>query len=191
MPVDLSPVADQDARTPKFNSDPATLFNLGKSTSDRKTLLRVPVTTRAGTLTDGNATVTMADTSEVSVGDVVAGVGTSAGQAATTQGSGNTFTIDAHGAPNGTPFYLTALATTTGIETGKLCYVVGTATNTFQAALTPGGSPVVLTTNGTATVVFYRYVSAITADTSVDLHMPASASATGAILRFIGHDTDL
>lgn len=191
MPVDLSTVADQDARTPKFNADPSSIFPSGVSVAGRKTLLRVPVATRAGTLTSGSATVTMANTSGISTGDIVAGAGVSAGQAATTQDTGDTFTISNHGAPNGTPFYLTALATTTGVVTNKLYYVVGTAANTFQAALTPGGSAVALTTNGTATVVFYRYVAAITTNTSVTLSMPASAAATGAILRFIGSDTDL
>jgi hypothetical protein len=120
----------------------------------------------------------------------VSGVGCSAGQAATTQDSGDTFTITAHGAPNGTPFYLTALATSTGIAINTLYYVVGTATNTFQAALTPGGAAVAITTNGTATVVFHRQVTAITSNTNVTLNVPASATAASTPLAFIGRYLD-
>jgi hypothetical protein len=183
--LSYSAEVNRRAKAPRFNTDPALLFENGKAPSGRKGYMPVAIASREATVTSASATVTMTDTSGISVGDLVMGAGVSAGQAATTQDTGDTFTITAHGAPNGTPFYLTALATTTGVAINTLYYVVGTAANTFQAALTPGGSAVALTTNGTATVVFRRFVSAVTTDTSVTLNFVASASATDTNLKFM------
>jgi hypothetical protein len=185
MTVSYSAEVNRRAKAARFNTDPTLLFENGKAPSGRKGYMPVSIASRKATVTSGSATVTMTDTSGITVGDLVMGAGISAGQAATTQDSGDTFTIATHGAPNGTPFYLTALATTTGPAINTLYYVVGTATNTFQAARTPGGSAVALTTDGTATVVFRRFVSAVTTDTSVTLNFVASASATDTNLKFM------
>lgn len=83
----------------------------------------------------------------------------------------DTFTVTAHGLLPGTPIYLSALATTTGLSTNTIYYVAanGLAADTFKicttraAALDSSGTVVdLLTGNGTATVEFYPFIHAST-----------------------------
>jgi hypothetical protein len=190
MPVSFTAESAHEAAVPRSNSNPASLYGDSKTPSGFKTSLPVTLTCRPCGVTSSNAVVTVTDTSGIAVGDYVSGVGCSSGQAATTQDTGDTFTISSHGAPNGTPFHLTALATSTGVAINTVYYVVGTATNTFQAALTPGGAAIAITTNGTATVVFHRQVAAITTNTNVTLSVIASATAASTPLAFVGRYFD-
>lgn len=186
MPViGHSATNDVAARKASFNTDPRTLYGAtGKAPAGRMTNRGVAVQARVGSTTSGSATVTFADTEYLEVGMVASGAGLSAGQAATTQNTGDTFTITSHGAPNGTPVYLTALGTTTGFSLNRIYYVVSTAANTFQLAATPGGSAIAVDADGTATVVFQRFVTAVTTDTSVTLNIPASATAADTPVTF-------
>jgi hypothetical protein len=66
--------------------------------------------------------------------------------------AGDTVTRTAHGLSNGAIVRFGGIVNTTGISTGTDYYVVNAAANTFQVALTPGGSAIALTTNGTGTL---------------------------------------
>lgn len=85
-----------------------------------------------------------------------------------TNSTNDTFTINNHGLALGTPFYLSALATTTGLTTNTvLYYAVPTDANNFKAATSlanaQAGTVVdMLTGNGTATVVFMPVIHATT-----------------------------
>jgi hypothetical protein len=184
MATSFSPESAYRARKPKFNTDPASLFENGRAGANRMSTSSFRVASRNCGTTAASATVTCTDTSGLTVGMMVAGPGVGVGQAAATQGTGETFTINTHGAPNGTPVYLTALGTTTGFELNKIYYVVSTAANTFQLAETPGGSALPVDVNGTATVVFCRFVTAITPNASFAVSVPAAATAAGVSLRF-------
>lgn len=191
MTISYAPESKHEASRPKFNADPASIFELGKAPAGRKTVVGTSVASRRCGVTAASATVTCTDTTGLAVGMMVAGAGVSAGQAVTTQNTGDTFTLNSHGAPDGTAVYLTALATTTGFDLNKVYYVVGSAANTFQLAATPGGTPIVITADGTATVVFRRYVTAISANTSLTLNIPASATVASTDLRFATPPTAL
>lgn len=82
---------------------------------------------------------------------------------------GNTFTIVGHGLKAGTPIYLNAIATTTGLLIDTMIYVssAGLADDTFVVALTraaaiDGTGTVVLTTDGTCEVQFLPFIHAST-----------------------------
>ena len=64
--------------------------------------------------------------------------------------STNVINATAHGLPNGTPVKFTALTGGAGLTAGPSYYVVTTAADTFQLALTPGGTAINFTTNITA-----------------------------------------
>lgn len=59
----------------------------------------------------------------------------------------------AHGLPNGTRVKFTALTGGAGLTAGTTYYVVTTAANTFQLALTAGGAAINFTTDITAAVI--------------------------------------
>lgn len=76
-----------------------------------------------------------------------------------TDSTADTFAIASHGLALGTPFYLSAVATTTNISTNTLYFAIPTGSGTFKAATSfanaIAGTGVDLQTgNGTATVVF-------------------------------------
>lgn len=82
--------------------------------------------------------------------------------AVTAVASTDTFTKTSHGLSNGDLVILTALSGGTGLQAGnagnadeqaRVYYVIASATNTFQLALTPGGSAVDFTTDVTAVTV--------------------------------------
>lgn len=72
----------------------------------------------------------------------------------------STFTKTAHGMANGTLLVLSGLTGGTGLVVGRPYYVVSTAANTFQLALTPGGTAVDMVTTVTAvTATTYTEIS--------------------------------
>lgn len=185
MPISYSPEADRRAKAPLFNTDPTSIFADGKAPSDQEFGLALPVASRLCGVTSGSATVTCTDTSGLAVGMVAGGTGVSAGQAFTTQNTGDTFTSASHGIEDGTPVYLTALATSTGFSLNRIYYVVSAAANTLQLAAVPGGTPLTVDTgDGTATLVVMRFVTAITTNTSFTLSAPATATAASTYLGF-------
>jgi surface protein len=140
--------------------------------------------TSSGT-TSGSATVTIANTADLTTGMEISGVGISDAVAVTMQDSGDTVTRTAHGIPNDTPVSFATIVTTTGIATYTTYYVVNAAADTFQVADTIGGSPRTLTTDGTGTLLYGTTITAITPNVDVTLSIPASA--TGSVTTVSGN----
>ena len=131
----------------------------------------------SGTRTSGSTTVTMASTTGYTVGMFVTGTtGISDAVAVTLQDTGDTVTRTAHGLANDTPVSFATLVTTTGVVINTTYYVISTAANTFQLALTVGGSAIALTTNGSGTLRYPTTITAISTNTNITLSVPASAS---------------
>lgn len=77
----------------------------------------------------------------------------------------DTFIVTGHGLPVGTPVYLSALATTTGVSTNTIYYVIPTTADRFQLALSmanaiAGTKIDLLTGDGTATIEFIPTIHA-------------------------------
>jgi surface protein len=62
----------------------------------------------------------------------------------------------AHGYQNGDVVTFWSVATTTGVDVGQQYYVINASANTFQISLTPGGSAVALTGDGSGTLLPYK-----------------------------------
>lgn len=61
-----------------------------------------------------------------------------------------------HGHVNGDRIELYNLTGATGLSLGQLYYVVNRTADSFQVSLTPNGTPVTITTNGSATLLPYK-----------------------------------
>ena len=103
--------------------------------------------------------------------------------AVVTRDASDDFLLNGHGLPMGTPIYLSALATTTGIAINTIYYVKPTGANTFRVAsslanaiagtLLPFG-----TGNGTATVEFMPTIHASTGSLRIfNVGVPTSQSS--------------
>jgi hypothetical protein len=115
-------------------------------------------------------------TAGLSTGMYITGAGVSNAVAVTLQDAGDTVTLTAHGIPNGTEVSLATLVTTTGIVINTRYYAVGATANTFQLSLTSGGAAILLTTDGSGTLRYGTTITAIVANTSITLSIPASAA---------------
>ena len=137
----------------------------------------------SGNTTAGSATVTMASTTGITVGMQVTGVGTPSTTpiAVTTTGSGDTVNLTAHGLSNTDEVSFAAITTTTGIVINRIYFVVGATANTFQVALTSGGTAIDLVTDGSATLRYKATVTAISANVNVTLSRPATSTATNTL----------
>lgn len=62
----------------------------------------------------------------------------------------------AHGYTDGSRVKLYDIVSTTGLTEGQTYYVVNATADSFQVAATEGGSPIALTTNGTANLLNYK-----------------------------------
>jgi surface protein len=132
-------------------------------------------------------TVPMADTSNLVVGDFVTGTGTgiTTGVTTATDVTANTFTLTNHGLTNGKRVSFTNLSGTTGISNWTIYFVVSATANTFQVALTDGGSAIDLTgSNQSVNTRYPSYITAITLNVSVTLDTPAATNQTGTNLSF-------
>lgn len=74
----------------------------------------------------------------------------------TFQDSGDTVTRNNHGYTDGMTVQFYNIVSTTGINEGQTYYVVNSTTNTFQISNSVGGSPIALTTDGSATLLPYK-----------------------------------
>lgn len=142
--------------------------------------------TSCGT-TSGSAVVTQTNTSSLTVGMELIGTNMSSAVVVTLQDTGDTVTYANHGIPNGTLVWLSGITSTTGISNYTPYYVVNTATNTFQLALTIGGSPLALTTNGGGNLAWASSIVSIVTNTSFTMNVPAtgtgSVTATASLLK--------
>jgi hypothetical protein len=138
---------------------------------------------RAGyNTTAGSATVTQTNTANLETGMLVTGTNISGNRAVTFQDTGNTVTRTAHGLANGNVVSFTTITSTTGIVTNTPYFVVNATANTFQVADTEGGAAKTLTTNGSGNMISPSYITAITANTSITLSLPAITTGTNQTL---------
>ena len=116
-----------------------------------------------GATVAGSTTVLMASTTGITTGMQVTGTGTpsTTAIAVTLTDAGDTVNLTAHGLANGDEVSFATIVTTTGIVINKIYFVVGSAANTFQVALTVGGAAIALTTNGSGTLRYKATVSSI------------------------------
>ena len=129
--------------------------------------------------TSGSAVLTQVSTSSLAIGMLVTGTGISDAKAVTMQGAGiNTVTRVAHGLPNGKLVYFATIVTTTGIVVKTPYYVVNATADTFQLSLTSGGAALILTTNGTGTIQYPSFITAITTNTNFTIDVPATATGS-------------
>jgi hypothetical protein len=135
--------------------------------------------------TAGSNVITQTNTATLVIGMRVSGAGiTGTGVdtgffAVTLQDVGDTVTLTNHGLPDGKLVYLMSIVTTTGITARTPYYVVGATVNTFQLSLTSGGVVLPLTTNGTGTIFYASYITAI--NTNVDFTLDVTARTTGSV----------
>lgn len=103
-------------------------------------------------------------------------------QAVVFEDTGDLVTLVNHGLRAGTPLKFTVITTTTGITVGTQYFALPVDDDNFQVALTPGGSAVTLTTDGTGTMG--------------EAYVPAaglrevSATINGEVVDITNHDSD-
>ena len=137
----------------------------------------------SGTTTTGSTTITMANTTGITLGMQVTGVGTPAttAVACTFTDTGDLVNETAHGLSDGDEVSFATITTTTGIIINKIYYVVNATADTFQVALTSGGSAIALTNNGSGTLRYRATVTAITPNTDITISRPATSSGTNTL----------
>lgn len=82
----------------------------------------------------------------------------------TLQAAGDTVTKTSHGLTNGTVVTMSAVTGATTVVSNNSYYVVGAAANTFQLAQLPGGTPVDIDVDGTASVIANASATDLTQD---------------------------
>lgn len=143
----------------------------------------VTPTSLSGTTTAGSVTVTMGNTTGISIGMQVTGTGTpsTTAVACTFTDVGDLVTKTAHGLSNGDEVSFATIVTTTGIAINTIYFVVSATTDTFQVAATTGGVAVALTNDGTGTLRYKATVTAISPNVSVTLSRPATSTGTNTL----------
>ena len=131
----------------------------------------------AGTTTAGSTTVTMASTAGLTTGMNITGTGISTAAAVTFTDVGDLVNWTNHGLINGSLIRFSTIVTTTGIVTTTSYYVVNATTNSFQVAATLGGAALPLTTDGTGTMYYQTFITAINPNVSVTLSSPATSGS--------------
>lgn len=160
------------------------LDNLGIGSSTTITLTnnwgsQAAISTTSVTTVSGTAVVTMGSTTGLVVGMEATGTGIAGtARAVTMTDAGDLVNLTAHGIPNGTKMSFSTIVTTTGIAIKTIYYVVNANVNDFQVSLTPGGSAITLTTDGSGTITYPNTILSIVPNTSVTLNVPCSASGT-------------
>jgi surface protein len=132
-------------------------------------------------LTAGDTTISVADTSGILTGMFVSGTGTgiTTGVSVTSDVTADTLTRTAHGLSNGDRVAFSAISTTTGVLTWTIYFVVNKTDNDFQIALTQGGDPINLTgSNATMTLRYPSYVTAVDPNVSVTISTPIASTGT-------------
>lgn len=127
-------------------------------------------------MTIGSKTITQSNTSDLVAGMRVLGFGITDAVAVTFQDSEYTVTRTSHGLDNGTIVSFTSITNTIGIQTYTQYYVINATTNTFQLASAAGGSAIPFFINGSGSMIYPSYITAITTNTSFTMSAPASAT---------------
>lgn len=139
-----------------------------------------PVVLLSGTTTAGSKTVTMTNTTNLSVGMFVSGIPTAltSDVRCTFTASGDLVTAAGHCLIDGDIVSLRIVNGTTGIYTNTIYYVVNATTNTFQLSLTQGGSVIDLVTDGTGGYISPVFITAITPNVSIEVSLPMRYNGT-------------
>ena len=139
-----------------------------------------PVVSLSGTATAGSKTITMTNTTNLSVGMFVSGTGTTltTGNSCVFTDSGDLVTAAGHGLIDGDIVSLKTITGTTGIGIKIIYYVVNATTDTFQLSLTQGGSVIDLVTDGTGTYTSPAFITAITPNVSIEVSLPMVSTGT-------------
>lgn len=137
---------------------------------------------RSSTTSAGTTNILISNTSGLSIGMQVVGVGTPLTTASNvTFTAPNTVGLATHGLSNGTKVAFPVITTTTGISINRIYYVINANTNDFQISETLGGSAVAFTNNGTGTMKYPMVITNITTNTSVDVNFPSTSSGTNTL----------
>ena len=139
--------------------------------------------------TAGSTAISAASTTGVVVGMQWTGTGS---PATTSIGCffadvGDLVSKTAHGLSDGDEVSFASIVTTTGISINKIYFVINATANSFQVALTSGGTAVALTTDGFGTVRWKSVVTAITAgspNSTITVSRPATATNVFATFAF-------
>lgn len=142
-----------------------------------------PVVSLSSAITAGSKIVTIANTTNLSVGMFVAGTGTTltTGGSCTFTDSGDMVTATGHGLIDGDIVSLKTITGTTGISLQTIYYVVNATTDTFQLSLTQGGSVIDLVTDGTGTYTSPAFITAITPNVSIEVSLPMVSTGTNSL----------
>lgn len=134
-------------------------------------------TTASGTTT-GSTTITQSNTSGLTVGRLVTGTNISTAMSVTTVGSTDRVDRYRHGLPNGKRVAFVTLTGTSGIAIKTIYYVVNADTDGFQLARTPGGAVIDLVNDGSGTITYPTFITAITTNTNFTVDVPATANGS-------------
>ena len=85
---------------------------------------------------------------------------------------------------NGSIVYFTSITTTTGITTYVPYYIVNASGGTYQLSLTPGGTPVTLTNDGTGVMNISNRIASIGSGVITLDNSPVTASNSGLTVTF-------
>jgi hypothetical protein len=161
----------------------ANIFNVLTS---RTSTLTITLTANPGvttaiplsaTSTAGSTLLTgITNTSSLVVGQAVTGTNITSGVTCSTAIAGNLITLTAHGLTNNTQ--VSFAGTNVGNTARKIYFVANAVANSFQCSLTAGGTEVAVTTTGSTTMFYPRYIANIVANTSVTMTTPASTTGT-------------
>lgn len=144
--------------------------------------LDVPITL-TGTTSISSLSVTMANTTGLSTGMQVTGIGTplTTFRALTFQDAGDTVTLFAHSLLANDEISFSTITSTTGIITNTIYYVINPTYTTFQVASVIGGAAMPLTTNGSGNIRYRAHINTIIPNTRIILTRPASSSGTNTL----------
>jgi formylmethanofuran dehydrogenase subunit D len=142
-----------------------------------------PVVSLSGTTTSGSTTISMSDTSNITIGMQVTGTGTptTTGISCSFAQSGSLVKLSSHGLSNDTEVAFSTISTTTGISINTIYYIVNANTDDFQVATVPGGTAITLTNDGSGTLKYGAIVTAISTNASVTTSTPMVSSATNTL----------
>lgn len=145
-----------------------------------------PITKPGCGVTLGSYTITQTNTSGIEIGQQVTAVGTSTTTpaAVTLTDATDLVTRTAHGLQNDDEISFAAITTTTGLVINTIYYVINATTDTFQVAATLGGAALPLTTNGSGTIRYRLYVTAINTNVSIIVSRPLTATNASANVSF-------
>lgn len=141
-----------------------------------------PVVSSTKSFNEGSKIVAMTDTTNLSVGMFVAGIGTTSttGKSCTFTNSGNLVTSTGHSLIDGNIVSFNTLNGPTGIVVKTIYYVVNATTNTFQLSLTQGGSVIGLVAGAGSNGIYNSpaFITAITTNVSIELSLPMTMTGT-------------